>query len=617
MEAAVIQDERRRGRRACDPAEHGILCVRIRPGHPAALLDVSADGALIETAHRLLPGTIVVLHLESSAARSASSRRSPTSSPRAHPSIDYPSTARASSTNGNRLLAAALSRDRKRTSMASESNVFAWRAAGTRFGCIPKPTRRETMNSSEISQPGEGRDSVTRQRDRRRGIGDILAGLSRAVADQRDPALMRGMLQQLLAQSLPVRSVHLRTNSARWTPPDEAIESVAIEVPAAGAAGVLEATFEPGCRLGEWDLQLLNAAAHLAALILEIERTHVQLARAPQPAMPRVRRDGAAPLVGSTRAMADLRSRVERVAGTDFTVLLEGESGVGKELVARQIHESSRRRGGPFVAVNCAAIVETLIEAELFGIEDRTATGVRGRRGKFEHADGGTLFLDEVSDLSLPAQAKLLRAIQDLAVERVGGSGTHRVDIRIIAATNRPLAGLVERHMFRTDLFYRLSGVDIRVPSLRERREDIIELARHFLARHRATRSLVLSDAALAALQTYDWPGNVRELERLIERTVALAEGPVIGINDLPSRLRGNVAVVLLPSLEGNDTMRAWGSRYARLMVERCKGNKREASRLLGISPHTLLGYLKFTPGGSSEPEAWPAEEDEGRALLS
>jgi DNA-binding NtrC family response regulator len=501
--------------------------------------------------------------------------------------------------------------------MASESNVFAWRAAGTRFGCIPKPTRRETMNSSEISQPGEGRDSVTRQRDRRRGIGDILAGLSRAVADQRDPALMRGMLQQLLAQSLPVRSVHLRTNSARWTPPDEAIESVAIEVPAAGAAGVLEATFEPGCRLGEWDLQLLNAAAHLAALILEIERTHVQLARAPQPAMPRVRRDGAAPLVGSTRAMADLRSRVERVAGTDFTVLLEGESGVGKELVARQIHESSRRRGGPFVAVNCAAIVETLIEAELFGIEDRTATGVRGRRGKFEHADGGTLFLDEVSDLSLPAQAKLLRAIQDLAVERVGGSGTHRVDIRIIAATNRPLAGLVERHMFRTDLFYRLSGVDIRVPSLRERREDIIELARHFLARHRATRSLVLSDAALAALQTYDWPGNVRELERLIERTVALAEGPVIGINDLPSRLRGNVAVVLLPSLEGNDTMRAWGSRYARLMVERCKGNKREASRLLGISPHTLLGYLKFTPGGSSEPEAWPAEEDEGRALLS
>src|SRR6516164_2310970 len=140
---------------------------------------------------------------------------------------------------------------------------------------------------------------------------------------------------------------------------------------------------------------------------------------------------------------------------------LEGESGVGKELVARQIHELSRRRNGPFVAVNCAALVETLLEAELFGIEDRTATGVRGRRGKFEATDGGTLFLDEVSDLSVSAQAKLLRAIQDLAVERVGGNGTHRLDIRIVAATNRSLRDLVEQRLFRLDLFYRLSGVDV------------------------------------------------------------------------------------------------------------------------------------------------------------
>ena len=145
----------------------------------------------------------------------------------------------------------------------------------------------------------------------------------------------------------------------------------------------------------------------------------------------------------------------------------------------------SRRRNGPFVAINCAALVETLLEAELFGIEERTATGVRGRRGKFEEAEGGTLFLDEVSDLSLSAQAKLLRAIQDLAVERVGGHGSHRVDIRIVAATNRSLAALVEQRLFRPDLFYRLSGVDIRVPTLRERRPDILELARYFLERHR------------------------------------------------------------------------------------------------------------------------------------
>src|SRR5260221_5357990 len=159
--------------------------------------------------------------------------------------------------------------------------------------------------------------------------------------------------------------------------------------------------------------------------------------------------------------MQSLRSTIERAAATDFTLLLEGESGVGKELVARQIHELSRRRAGPFVAINCAALVETLLEAELFGIEDRIATGVRGRRGKFEAADGGTLFLDEVSDLSLSAQAKLLRTIQDLSVERVGGQGAHRVDIRVIAATNRSLARLVQPQLVPADLYYLVYGQGI------------------------------------------------------------------------------------------------------------------------------------------------------------
>src|SRR5690242_5987561 len=194
--------------------------------------------------------------------------------------------------------------------------------------------------------------------------------------------------------------------------------------------------------------------------------------------------------------MEALRQRVERVAVTDFTVLIEGESGTGKELVARQIHELSRRRRAPFVAVNCAAIVETLLEAELFGIEERTATGVRGRRGKFEHAHEGTLFLDEVSDLSPAAQAKLLRAIQDLAIERVGGVGAKPVDIRIIVATNKPLAGLVQQGKFRLDLYYRLAVVEIHVPPLRVRREDISELARYFLRRHHGVRPLELSAAA-------------------------------------------------------------------------------------------------------------------------
>jgi len=333
---------------------------------------------------------------------------------------------------------------------------------------------------------------------------------------------------------------------------------------------------------------------------LEIERLRTQLQRAGVVGVPK-RRDAAAPLIGSTAVMGRLRDTIERVAGTDFTVLLEGESGVGKELVARQIHDLSRRRHGPFVAINCAALVETLLEAELFGIEDRTATGVRGRRGKFEAADGGTLFLDEVSDLSLSAQAKLLRTIQDLSVERVGGNGAHRVDVRIIAATNRTLSGLVARQLFRSDLYYRLSGVDVRVPSLRERHEDILELARYFLDRHRTMRPLQLSIAAAEALVSYHWPGNVRELERLIERAVALTQSDVIELDDLPATVRGDHVAVLGPSLNRGDTMRAWGSRYANVVLERCGNNKRKACRVLGITYHTLQAYLKFQSSANTD----------------
>ena len=262
------------------------------------------------------------------------------------------------------------------------------------------------------------------------------------------------------------------------------------------------------------------------------------------------------------------------------------------------MHELGRRRRGPFVAVNCAAIVETLIEAELFGIEDRAATGVRGRRGKFESAHEGTLFLDEVSDLSPAAQAKLLRAIQDLTVERVGGYGSRRIDTRIIVATNRPLTELVEQGRFRLDLFYRLNGIDVQVPPLRARREDVIELATYFLDRYRSVRPLTVSTGAADALVAYDWPGNVRELERVIERAVALNMSDAIELEDLPPALLGGYTDVLLPSVRQQETMRAWGSRYARLVLERCANNKRRACRELGISYHTLQGYLKFRPEG-------------------
>jgi DNA-binding NtrC family response regulator len=465
-----------------------------------------------------------------------------------------------------------------------------------------------------LSSPGTGEKSgfIPRQRDRRAAFGGLLSALTQALGERHDVSLMRGLFEQTMRRMLPIRTLQLRDRNSRWVSrpgPDAGIESIAIEVPGRPSGGIIEATFDPGCGLGEWDFQLLGLAAHVAGFVLEIERARIQLSRAGLGPPVKPRRESAVPLIGSTPAMQILRNRIERVADTDFTLLLEGESGVGKELVARLIHDSSVRRNGPFVAVNCAALVETLVEAELFGIEERTATGVRGRRGKFEQADGGTLFLDEVSDLSATAQAKLLRALQDLAIERVGGQGAHRVDVRIVAATNRGLAGLVQRNQFRADLFYRLSGVDIRVPTLRERRDDILELARHFLERHKAKRPLRLSAAAADALVAHDWPGNVRELERLIERAVALASTEVIELEDLPEPIWRDLAAIAMPSIEARDTMRAWASRYARLMVERCGGRRSEAARVLGISYHTLKGHLKY-PSRAAMPARREDEEE-------
>jgi transcriptional regulator with PAS, ATPase and Fis domain len=328
------------------------------------------------------------------------------------------------------------------------------------------------------------------------------------------------------------------------------------------------------------------------------------------------RMDGAAPLIGESAAMCALRDRIAQVAATDFCVLIEGESGVGKELVAHHVHDLSRRSAGPFVAINCAALVETLLEAELFGIEDRTATGVRGRRGKFEHAEGGTLFLDEVSDLSVAAQAKLLRAIQELAVERVGTCGARPVDTRIVVATNRSLELLVKSSHFRADLFYRLAGVEIRVPPLRMRREDIMELVRYFLRRHNSSGRTDFTAAAVEALRLYDWPGNVRELERVVEGIVALGPRDRVALDDLPHTVSHDYADILLPALAREETMRAWGSRYARLVLDRCHDNKRTACQKLGITYHTLQSYLRYTPEAQTPKEdletGWTASGEAG-----
>jgi len=308
-------------------------------------------------------------------------------------------------------------------------------------------------------------------------------------------------------------------------------------------------------------------------------------------------------LVGRSAVIESLRARVAKVAETNFTVLIEGESGAGKELVARELHQNSLRHRGPFVAVNCAALVESLLEAELFGIEDRTATGVRGRRGKFEQADRGTLFLDEVADLSPMAQAKLLRVLQDMMVERVGSQLSRKVDTRVVAATNRSLATEVEAGRFRADLFYRLAGVEIHVPPLRARREDIPLLIDHFFGRYPRGRQLIMSEAALEALTLYDWPGNVRQLGRVIERAIALSAGPMIMIGDLPESITKEYQEVLLATSGIDETLRAWTSRYVRLILERCDGNKRRACDLLDISYHTLQSHLNYDARQAVEAE--------------
>jgi len=297
-------------------------------------------------------------------------------------------------------------------------------------------------------------------------------------------------------------------------------------------------------------------------------------------------------ILGDSSVMRELRQDIMRVADGDGPVVIQGETGVGKELVALDIHARSDRRQGPFVPVNCAAIVETLFETEIFGIEEGVATGVRARAGKLAKAHGGTLFLDEVADLSLAGQAKLLRVLQDFAVVRVGGVQAQRVDVRVIVASNRPLRSLVERGAFREDLYYRLNGLEILVPPLRARRDDIVPLANHFANEIRNSQTSVCREAGLA-LETYGWPGNVRELRRTVERALTFGSGTMIEVPDLPPYVRGAFDQVLAPALKRGDTLREWAASYAALTLNKCGGNKSHACRVLGISYHTLRTHLE------------------------
>jgi DNA-binding NtrC family response regulator len=311
-------------------------------------------------------------------------------------------------------------------------------------------------------------------------------------------------------------------------------------------------------------------------------------------------------IVGKSRAMRGLFQLLETVAATASTILISGETGTGKEIVARAIHHNSPRRAQRFVALNCSAIPETLLEAELFGHTRGAFTGaIAMRQGRLEQAHRGTLFLDEVGTMGMPLQMKLLRVLQEREFERVGDSSTIRVDVRVIAATNADLARMVSEGAFREDLFYRLNVIPVRLPPLRDRKEDIPLLVQHFLQKFAADlgRSpMTVSQAAMRALMAYAWPGNIRQLENAMERGVALSGGrSQLEIGDLPAEIQQASDPAPLPASlafpdEGMDFERFIADierEVIRKSLERTNGNKGAAARLLNLKRTTLVEKLK------------------------
>jgi two-component system response regulator AtoC len=304
-------------------------------------------------------------------------------------------------------------------------------------------------------------------------------------------------------------------------------------------------------------------------------------------------------LVGRSPQMVEIYKLMARVAALDTTVLLQGETGTGKEVVARAIHHASRRAGRPFSVIDCTSLPEGLFESEIFGHERGAFTGaVAARRGLFESADGGTCFLDEISELSSALQAKLLRVLQERSIRRVGGNDQVPVDIRVIAATNRDLHKQVEAGAFREDLYYRLNVVTLTMPPLRERRDDIPLLSQHFLAKYARAAgrpTAAFARETLALLGAYGWPGNVRELEHVIERAVALSVSALVLPQDLPEHVRAEPPRSLA-ALERNMTLEDVKHWYVTRVLEDVGGNKLRAAEVLGIDRGTIYRILERQP---------------------
>ena len=345
------------------------------------------------------------------------------------------------------------------------------------------------------------------------------------------------------------------------------------------------------------DLQLLTGIAEIAAAPLENALKLDWLERENQRLMAELA--GGHALIGGSDRMRSVHRFILKVAPSESTVLISGSSGTGKELVARAIHRHSPRSGKRFVAINCAAVAETLLESEFFGHEKGAFTGAASqKKGKLEEADGGTVFLDEIGELALPLQAKMLRVLQERELERVGGTRSIPVNIRVIAATNRNLEEEIRRGAFRQDLYYRLNVVAVTMPDLRDRRADIPLLARHFLEKHAADggrRIAGISEEAVSCLVNYDWPGNVRELENAIQRAIVLGSTDIILPEDLPDGIveTGGGAGEDRSEAKFHETIRDFKKQLVTRALEQAKGNYTEAAKLLGLHPNNLHRLAK------------------------
>jgi transcriptional regulator with PAS, ATPase and Fis domain len=297
-------------------------------------------------------------------------------------------------------------------------------------------------------------------------------------------------------------------------------------------------------------------------------------------------------IVGACDSMKEVFKRVRKVATADISVLITGETGTGKELIAQEVHQHSRRAKGPFVVINCGAIPENLLESELFGHVRGAFTGaVATKQGRFQTANGGTLFLDEIGEMPLSLQVKLLRALQEHVVTKVGDTKNESVDIRVVAATNRNLEAEIKAGRFREDLYYRLNVVNVQLPPLRDRQEDLDLLAKYFVAKaveEHGSKVKGFSKSCLLAMRKYRWPGNVRELENRIKKAVVMADGPLLTAEDMD--IQAEDVEEILPLAEAKERFQ---TRYINLVLERNGGNRTKTARDLGVDPRTIFRHLE------------------------